>query len=350
MNPLARLFVLRNHRGELHVRDRLQHATRRHDNSRPKALSGFTLVELLVVIAIIGVLVALLLPAVQAAREAARRMSCTNNLRQVGIAMQNYIDVVKVFPPGRMGCDGNTSATQNCSNTLSSNRPGTSGFVMILPQLELINLYDQIGFQKGAIEPVNQAGITNDTAGWRTPAIDAAVKTRLPVFICPSDTAQKLVGTGANQYAVSSYALNHGSRGPIDGISQNMKHFNNGVFNYKATIRLSQITDGTSNTIIAGEVCNGHLSNNLNRWALGIRHLDSMRTTDNSLNSPPGVGTVWPTPPTASSVNGAFSSQHPTGGNFVFADGHVVFVTNNIALPIYRAMATRELGENLQLP
>lgn len=303
--------------------------------------AGFTLVELLVVIAIIGVLVALLLPAVQAAREAARRMSCTNNMRQIGIAMQNYIDSIKQFPPGRMGCDGNTAAAHDCKPSFASRRPGTSGLAMILPQLEQKALYDQIGFQKGAVQPVTGvSGDTDDTAGWNTVAVAAAIKTRLKVYTCPSDTAlPELSG-----WAVASYALNHGSIGPSKTSDQNMKHFNNGVFLYKTKIRLSMLLDGTSSTILAGEVCNGHLSINPNRWALAGRHGDSMRTTENPLNTAPGKGIHF------LNLNGAFSSQHPNGGNFVFADGHVQFVSDNISLPIYRAIATRDTGENLQLP
>jgi prepilin-type N-terminal cleavage/methylation domain-containing protein/prepilin-type processing-associated H-X9-DG protein len=307
----------------------------------PLPRTGFTLVELLVVIAIIGVLVALLLPAVQAARESARRMSCTNNLRQVGIAMQNYNDVFQCFPPGRMGCDGNTSAAQDCAPSAASRRPGTSGLVMILPQLEQQNLYDQIGFAKGAVEPVTTVTAEiQDTAGWRTAAVDAAVRTRLKVYICPSDTAEKMNGA----FAVGSYALCQGSRGPSEGSSQDMKHNNNGLFLYKAKVRMAQITDGTSNTILVGEVYNGHLSNHPNRWTIAIRHSDTMRSTDNPVNTRPGAGIVF------TNHNGAFGSRHPTGANFVFADAHVAFINDSIPLPIYRAISTRELGEAIQLP
>ena len=254
--------------------------------------------------------------------------------------MNNYIDSINQFPPGRMGCDGNTAAVHDCTPSFASRRPGTSGFVMILPQLEQQNLYDQIGFLKGAVEPVTTVAETNDTAGWKTPAVAAAIKTRLKVFICPSDTAQKEL----SGYAVSSYALNHGTRGPSEGASQDMKHNNTGVFLYKKKIRLAQLIDGTSNTILAGEVYDGHLTINPNRWAYANRHVDSLRTTENPLNTKPGQGITFQGP------NGAFGSRHPSGANFVFADAHVQFVSDNISLPIYRAISTREGGENLQLP
>jgi prepilin-type N-terminal cleavage/methylation domain-containing protein/prepilin-type processing-associated H-X9-DG protein len=302
--------------------------------------AGFTLVELLVVIAIIGALVALLLPAVQTAREAARRMSCTNNLRQVGVAMENYCDVIKQYPPGRMGCDGNTAAIHDCTPSFMSRRPGTSGFCMILPQLEQQALYNQIGFQKGAVQPVMTVAEVNDVTGWRTPEVDAAVRTRLKVFTCPSDFSEKLLG----DFAVGSYALCQGSRGPSEMASQDTKHFNNGIFNYKTRIRPAQVTDGSSNTIVAGEVYSGHLSTNPNRWAIGIRLSDSMRSTENPVNTKPGTGLNF------NGHNGAFGSRHPTGANFVFADAHVVFVNDNISLPIYKALSTREEGETIQLP
>jgi len=303
---------------------------------------AFTLVELLVVIAIIGILVALLLPAVQSAREAARRMECSNNLKQIALALANYESSVGVFPPGRMGCDGWTGDV--CAGNTSAQRPGTSGFVMILPQLEQQNLYDQFGFEKGAVFPAHPNNSPDGTSdGWRTPEVDAAIKVRPEMFVCPSDNSKPTFGN--TEDATGSYALCQGSRGPTFGIDQvKVKHYNNGMFHYRTTIAQSEVRDGMSNTIFVGETIMNHTSESQNRWTVGARHLSSMRSTDNPLNSPPGQGVVV-LDLYGYQANGAFGSRHPGGALFAFGDGHVVFLGENVDLNTYRALSTRDGGE-----
>jgi prepilin-type N-terminal cleavage/methylation domain-containing protein/prepilin-type processing-associated H-X9-DG protein len=302
--------------------------------SLPRA---FTLVELLVVIAIIGVLVALLLPAVQAAREAARRSSCGNNLHQMAIAFHNYHDTNGCLPPGRTGCDCNTSGSPyNCGTRPDSTRPGTSAFALAMPQLEQQPWYDAIGWLKGAIEPATACGGTADTAGWDTNILQHFTF-RPKVLICPSDTAQPMNG----RYSVASYALSHGTQGPSFGTSQSMKHFNTGIFLYVTKVNFGFVTDGTSNTFAVGEVFDGHLSNNPNAWMIGSRHAHSLRTTENPLNTKWGTGSML------SGLNGAFGSRHPGGGQFAYADGHVAFISNTINLTVYRGLSTREGGESV---
>jgi prepilin-type N-terminal cleavage/methylation domain-containing protein/prepilin-type processing-associated H-X9-DG protein len=305
---------------------------------RRKSL-GFTLVELLVVIAIIGILVALLLPAVQAAREAARRMQCTNNLKQMGIAFHNYHDTVKVFPAGRMSCDGWTGGP--CAGKQWWERQGTSGWVMLLPYLEQQPLYDQFGgFEMGALFPTSAP-----SNAWRTPEIDQAMRQRPNVFVCPSAIAKPMRGNEAT----ANYAMCHGSRGPSWGMNQaNLKHGNTGMFNYLEPYAMKHVTDGTANTIFAGEVLAADTAESSNRWVVGSRHLDSLRSTENPVNTPPGTGIVLTA--YGYSCNGAFGSLHPGGANFLFGDGHVRFISETIDLAIYRALSTRKGGESVSLP
>src|SRR6202035_572752 len=131
---------------------------------------AFTLIELLVVIAVIGTLIALLLPAVQKVREAASRTQCTNNLKQIGLALHNYHDTNKVFPPGYI--DGNTSSTSTPDNDVG---PGWGWASFLLPYLERKDLFDQIDFTKGVLAA--------------SPNVIMA-QTSLPIFLCPSDPSQ----------------------------------------------------------------------------------------------------------------------------------------------------------------
>jgi prepilin-type N-terminal cleavage/methylation domain-containing protein/prepilin-type processing-associated H-X9-DG protein len=303
---------------------------------------AFTLVELLVVIAIIGVLVALLLPAVQAAREAARRSQCTNNLKQIALAFHNYNDTLGVLPPGRMGCDCNTATGAfGCGTRPDSTRPGTSAFAMITPQMEMQNWYDQIGWQKGAITPATGCGGTADTAGWDT-EIKPLLLARPKWIICPSDTAQPVASGGT--LAVGSYALNHGTIGPSKTTDQNMKHFNTGVFMYVTQITFRDIIDGMSNTFAVGEVYDGHTTANANYWMIASRHTHSLRTTENPVNQKPNTGIKL------DSNNGAFGSRHPSGALFAYCDGHVSFIPNSINLTVYQALSTRAGSEVVEAP
>ena len=310
--------------------------------------AGFTLVELLVVIAIIGVLVALLLPAVQAAREAARRTSCVNNLKQIALGLQNYVDVNRVLPPGRLGCDCNTSVADGCGTRAASTRPGTSGFGLMLPQLEQQSLYEAFGWQLGAVSPATGCGGTEDTSGWQTAAVTEAMKARPKVFVCPSDNSDPY-STPTPQYATGSYAFVHGTQGPSFTTSQTMKHSNDGSFMYLRSIRLSEVTDGQSNTMWVGEVIDAHTQESSNRWVVAGRHLDSLRSTENAINTKPGTG------PFILNLygyicNGAFGSKHMRGANFGFGDGHVQFISDNINLTLYRALSTRAGAESVTPP
>src|SRR3954470_8926330 len=183
---------------------------------------GFTLVELLVVIAIIGILVALLLPAIQAAREAARRMSCSNNLKQIGTAEQNYEGVHKVFEPARPGPDA-TGANEvvmvgfppgyRAQGKKGYERTGVSGFVLLLPFMEDQALYDKFDIDRGdGVWLSSYAGIT-----WRNPEKEKAIATRPSVMVCPSNLTEPkttLHDDWGEIPATGTYAFCAGHRGP----------------------------------------------------------------------------------------------------------------------------------------
>jgi prepilin-type N-terminal cleavage/methylation domain-containing protein/prepilin-type processing-associated H-X9-DG protein len=318
-----------------------------------KVRPGFTLVELLVVIAIIGVLVALLLPAVQAAREAARRSQCSNNLKQWGLAVQNYHDAQRSLPPGRLGCDGSNFGTL-CSTPAGATRAGVSIFVHLLPQAELAPLY-------ALYDPKNPIWPRNNT--WLTPNAIRLIESRPPIVVCPSDTAEPFsentkIDPAAEVYttpegtqaAVGSYAAMTGSIGPANNLKPtgelgNSKYDNTGLFYYVLKLKFSQCPDGLSNTMMMGEVIDGHRQTSSNIWTRSVRVMDTQRGTDNPLNTFPGQPVYDPA--YGLNANGAFASLHPAGAQFMFGDGHVAFLSESINEDLYVAMSTREGGETL---
>jgi prepilin-type N-terminal cleavage/methylation domain-containing protein len=212
-------------------------STRRASAHAVVGRGGFTLVELLVVIAIIAVLIGLLLPAVQSAREAARRSSCANNIRQVALALHNYHDANKKFPP-----------YVNRTDTQQSAWEGFSVHRQILPYVEEGPLDDRIS----ALE--TDAGVLID--GWRAPALVGLRRTKISTFMCPSSPSRSGAETGNNTYAVCQGCTTGWSVGQAG---------NNGIFAYDAgntdpdawAKGMESITDGTSNTIMLGEIVLG---------------------------------------------------------------------------------------------
>ncbi|MBN2578713.1 MAG: DUF1559 domain-containing protein [Pirellulales bacterium] len=307
---------------------------RNFNQSRRRRSSGFTLVELLVVIAIIGILIALLMPAIQAAREAARRSQCTNNLKQIGLAIEQYEAAMKRYPPGRAGCDGIT--LEPCEYDRPEQRNGTSAFVLILPYLELNPLYKSM-----ELDCLWNTSTGNTTS----PKNRLAVKQRPPVFVCPSDTSQPYTeqkesgGSYGYPIATCNYAMSGGTLGPDYDVDHIIKVRNNGMFLYKRKILRREVTDGVSNTFLVGEAVAVHTPESHCFWSCGSR-MHSVRYTTNPVNTPPGMGT-FTTNPLGAVLNGAFMSGHRGGANFVYGDGHVVFVEENISLSVYQAFSTR---------
>ncbi|CAN5286177.1 DUF1559 domain-containing protein [soil metagenome] len=294
---------------------------------------AFTLIELLVVIAIIAILIGLLLPAVQKVREAAARSKCTNNLKQIGLALENYEGTYNRYPAGRYGCDG--SVFDVCVTETSNDRRGISIFVQLLPFVELQNLADT-GFK---VDDYAWPATANST--WL--AANPGIFQRPSIFVCPSDTSKPTTDWGGNLAGTGSYAAVQGSMGPDFGISETMKVRNNGMFNYKIKQKRSEIKDGTSNTMMVGETKWSDTDVSINIWSLAIRHEMSMRSTCNPPNTLPGTGITTPSHGVA--VNGAFGSRHPRVTMFVFADGHVQPISDNIPLATYKALSTRAGGE-----
>jgi prepilin-type N-terminal cleavage/methylation domain-containing protein/prepilin-type processing-associated H-X9-DG protein len=310
---------------------------------------GFTLVELLVVIAIIGILVALLLPAVNAAREAARKAQCKNNMKQHGLAMNTFYEANKAFPPGRLGClkgyaaPSATVKTEPCvaMQALGGIRyqNGGSAWILLLPFMEekaLFALYDPA------------IGVLTGDAGWETTNHQKLVNSRPKVMICPSDTAEpvtKLYPPPVDGVGIGSYALCSQSSAP--SISNTATYDANGMFFTVHKKKLREIPDGPSKTIFFGEVYDGHSPAGFNRWAVTLRALDNSRSTWNPLNTPFSLGATVAAAGSAHTTNSAFGSRHPSGCHFGFGDGHISFLDENIDINIYKALATRAGSENV---
>lgn len=304
---------------------------------------GFTLIELLVVIAIIGVLIALLLPAVQQAREAARRSQCLNNLRQMGLALHNYHDTHGAFPSGWIGAD---------AATLADRVHGVNGFgwgTMILPQLEQSNLYNVFDFKK----------VINDASG--TPSNKSLLASQLPVYECPSDphpdtfemepegggaslatmAATKYVGLfGTRFIGKLPDAENEANLHLCEGLAPGQRCTGDGLMFHNSKVTLGDVTDGTSNTIMVGE-----------RQSQRKPSLPVFYSTWSG--AVPGgeeafarvLGSTQHTPNAALSEED-FSSAHSGGGaHFILADGHAKFVSQTISLDVFRAIGTRAGGE-----
>lgn len=293
----------------------------RHSNPLFDKKSGFTLVELLVVIAIIGVLIALLLPAVQQAREAARRMQCTNNLKQLGLALHNYHDIHQNFPMASATGTGRISVQ-----------------FRLLPFIEQQNLYDQ-------------AEYTNDYHA----NLDLA-KTRIDGFLCPSGPVEKsarATGTGDEPDAYTTHY--YGNSGPIGtntltgtAYQQDASSFGavarEGVFYKLKCYSFRDLLDGTSNTFGFGELSFAKYAN-YRGWTRGALQYDA---TNLAL-----LGCKTHSQPINYGKNGAslsfnaggYGSEHPGGANFGMMDGSVRFVPQTVDMNVYRGLASRAGGE-----
>lgn len=299
---------------------------------------GFTLIELLVVIAIIAILIALLLPAVQQAREAARRMQCKNNLKQIGLAMHTFHDTFGRLPNGRLQNRGSASSTAQ------------SIWTLILPYIDQKPLFEKID--------VTLPMIPNNATALATP---------VPVFLCPSDPSP---GVRTDRYLAGNIPFNHPagalsyrgasgsnwtnapyahieSTGRFAGISDasccGNGMFTGGYFDHPNPDRrkevftmFANVTDGLTNTIMTGETVNEW--SNFGWWYWNNVTLGVSAFPLNLCHDDPAACFN-------SSINQGFNSMHVGGANFGRGDGSVVFLSENVSLSVYYAVATISGGE-----
>jgi prepilin-type N-terminal cleavage/methylation domain-containing protein len=322
---------------------------------------GFTLVELLVVIAIIGVLVALLLPAVQAAREAARRGQCTNNLKQIGIAVHNYNDVWQAMPPG-------------CYHAVFG-----TWMLHILPYMEQQTLHQKY-VNSGGIHTLRNGGIRYGGAQ-NFPVTTVQLKG----YVCPSDTKSAQAGI-LNGVTFHNYVANYGNTtrsrlSPVGTTSAGLPNMHGGgpfieviyqqttdstYYSYitlateqpfKEKSRLAEITDGTSNTLAMSETIQGK-GGDLRGfgWWGGGAHFETLLMPNSPLpdrTEQSCTPAVRLNPPCANRTAGnasqeetiAARSRHPGGVSSVQCDGSVRFFTNNVALDVWRAWGSAAGGD-----
>lgn len=320
-------------------------------------IKGFTLVELLVVIAIIGILVALLLPAIQAAREAARRSECANNLKQLALAVQNYHDSHKAFPPSRGG--HNTSMYSNppgsCRGWYDSN--GLSWRALILPYIEQQSLYDQIDFSD--MLQSNCWG-TNPTRQY------VHGRTRVDAFLCPSDPTPPHGNWGGQQ--PTNYAGIYGARETNNPFQRNAQYGYTchtrslrGIFEWD-TVSMRDVVDGTSNTVMIGEVYRGKVlyryggSGNTETGERCMAWIEESGWCGAETGTPPNFvdeRTSTPANQRGDIVNWTdsvhsckagrmpISSLHPGGAQAAYADGSTQFIPESVDQGVWAATGTK---------
>ena len=325
--------------------------------SRP--LHGFTLVELLAVIAIIGLLIALLLPAVQSARESARRVSCSNNLKQFGLALNTYAATQGAFPPAsdvRIPLAGNVGVSWHCTiaATATANAGGDCRGVplsiLILPYIEQQSLYDRF---------VSLGGFTAlyaNPSGWPPAGVT------IPTYRCPSETKW-----AAEPLKIDYFGVMGGGDTAQRSRSLWGDVFNNGLFLESRPMPPAAVLDGTSRTLAIGEGPTSHPnyaatgpSETASRWHWGGSTY--LCPTNATPGRPPGGCDAWTTrgfrstkqpinstdprviPPFTTSTlisELSFGSTHAGVAGFVFADGHVETLADTIAIDVYRKLSTR---------
>ncbi|QDU00113.1 DUF1559 domain-containing protein [Gimesia aquarii] len=346
-------------------------------NLKRSQRQGFTLIELLVVIAIIAILIALLLPAVQQAREAARRSTCKNNLKQIGLALHNYHETHRVFPIGANNIGSGNFQDVSVEPTLALNH---TAWLMLLPFMDQAPLYNQLNLNIatnghfGAPSSTVSNSITGVVGGWPN-ANSALVQTILPVLLCPSDDGETIeVRTDAANYIANHARTNylfcaggHGngwSGGRIWSIYQtsasNLADGRTGIryrgmFGFNGAAKIKDVKDGMSTTIA---VCEGAINGRTNDaytpiWAgyrrygtfavnhpnIDANHINNARYHINGPLHVPGMTSSGATADRRHHV-GVASSVHEGGIHVLLGDGSVRFLSENMDKNTY-ALLTR---------
>ena len=303
----------RNHRVPLRTTQGILQVSRTYLKKNRYQYTAFTLVELLVVVAIIAILIALLLPATQSAREAARRMQCSNNMKQIVLALHNYHGAFEMFPGAHVGA--------------------WSWSALILPYVESANAHDLCDFNYGYNYTPNTAGI----------------KTFLPFYQCPTADKNQLTSCcrripGYKDAAETNYSAISTHLPTFYAYASDEDDLGTGVLYDQSNVRMRDITDGTSQTFMVAEI--DYDQEDPWKHITGFGHCPELKCH---------VGKMWAGEnrvTTAYGVNSATDlqvagthSNHPTSSNFNFADGHVSSVSENINQEVLDALTTRNWGE-----
>ncbi|MDF1746837.1 MAG: DUF1559 domain-containing protein [Gimesia sp.] len=295
-----------------------------------KSRRGFTLIELLVVIAIIAILIALLLPAVQQAREAARRSTCKNNLKQIGLGLHNYHETHRVFPYGEMNGIGQVGIANMTNGTLRNQ----NGLVMLLPFIDQAPLYNTLDFS----EPFGDYQNGSATSIILSAAHIAAKATKISVFNCPTEDKDPFLTDGAHygcgasgrsaqsSYHLSSSQVHQQPTWPTSGATRV-------AFGGNSNSKISQFRDGMSNTIVVGESGLTSSSGNVSPWFC-VQHAGTGVYCLAGIN-------IWRAgnPESLNSYSQNLSSKHTGGCHVLLGDGAVRFLGESINLTTLRNLA-----------
>jgi len=327
---------------------------------------AFTLIELLVVIAIIAVLIALLLPAVQAAREAARRSQCVNNLKQMGLAMHNYLSTNQSFPPAKLYSAGTLSAPYYNNAALGIGQVlNTTGHVMILGFMEQTQMFNAYNFSLPG-SPATNSGVNTTVVGGATSYLANTTVTQatLSIFVCPSDVPVAPYTNAAS----APYPGNAAARTSyLFCAAQYYETYNGTYFSLNSpsdvavfsgtdtSTRIESIKDGTSNTTLMGEskqmktsnAYGGYWGQGLWTSSHGMAYPQYWSTSYTSWlpNAPAAVPAQVTTNAGQLGYAWTFSSFHSGGLNMLFADGTVRYVKTSISPNTWTAIQTYKQGE-----